>query len=251
MTAAAAQSYRVIDPGVAVVDLVRREVDALRRSAAGLVAAAPNAADKVRVVSAARVLHTIERAYRAPAAAAVSPVPNALAVLRSSVALTAPVMRRVLETLGADDPGTPTNGPGTDTPGGTGTDTPADTGATVPGTFAEHDIPTQREASDYYGQNAADTVDGIFPGILGDLRGTLSDIANGGGDDARDAAAAAANGAGSDLGTAVGIAVGALVGGPIGAAIGAFVGSAVFAFARNTVLRMLDAFEGLYNEIFG
>jgi len=250
MNAAAQTRPRVIEPGDHVVDLVRREVDSIRRSASGIAdGGAAGGANKAAVQSAVHVLRTIERSYPALRSAEPALRPDgraAMLALRSSVAMTAPVMRKAIQTVGADDPGT------TDVPQGGGVGTGADTTATdasavIPETFDQYDPATQSAAERFYNGNAAQAVNDAFDAIGADYKVQLDQCLAVG-----DAAggAAAANNAANNLGVAAGVAVGAIIGGPLGAAIGAFVGGAVFAYVRGEVLRMLAVFEDWFNGLF-
>ena len=259
MSTAVQSRASIINPADHIVDLVRREIDAIGRGAADLLTkkTKQDQAVKAGASSAAHALAKIQHVYapvlsKAPIQSAGAGA--ALSTLRSSVSMTGPVMRKALQVVGMDDPGSPGNDAETGGAANAGLGNgagAADAVVEVVDTFNQYDPATQATAADFYDVNAAGMVDGLFASERDGLRQTLDDLFRNTGADAGEAGAAAANNAANNLGTAVGVAIGALVGGPIGAAIGAFVGAAVFAFARNVVDRMLAAFDDLWNEIFG
>ena len=104
----------IINPADHVVDLVRREIDAIGRCATDLLTkkTKQDQAAKAGVLSAAHALAKLEHAY----APVLSKVPvraagagAALSTLRSSLSMTGPVMQRALQVVGMDDPGSPGN----------------------------------------------------------------------------------------------------------------------------------------------
>lgn len=258
MQACTEPTLSIIDPITPVLDLIRREVDAIAEDATKLLTqGAPfdrSTRDGIR--AAATALCKIARA--APGLTRQAPMNRlgtrtALAALDSSVSTASLVMRQTLQILGPDDPGAPPDidgpiDPGT--PGNQGGGTVEPDPAAFD-TFDDYDAQTQTQASDFYEQNAAQAIDELFLAQQQALRDELANLAQQAGTDAHTAGAAAANNAASNLGAAVGSAVGALVGGPLGAVIGAFVGAAVMSLAHQLVDRMLAAFDDLFTEIFG
>ena len=247
----------IINPTDHIVDLVRREIDAIGRGAKQVLAKTERQ-DKdtgVGVLSAAHALAKLERAY-APVLSRKPMLSGgtgaALSTLRSSVSVTGPAVQRALQVVGMDDSGSGDNlGTGTGADTGLGNSGGAVGNGAAVETFEQYDPPTQAAATSFYDVNAAGMVDDMFTSELNGLRDQLGVLFQNDGANAAAAGADAANNAANNLGTAAGVALGAIIAGPIGAAIGAFVGAAVFSFARSIVHQMMEAFQDLWNEVFG